>query len=170
MFLLQAIVTLNAFDLILHLEAMAPYLSDPSIATPFKAEYASFITSQQVTKQIALLEGPARDKVLNPDPPAKVDPKELKVGIIGAGCAGLYSALLLQHAGIPFEILESSKRAGGRVMTHYFPHDKSDGPALHNYYDIGAMRFPKVPIMDRTFDLFKRTKVNEKLIPYIMKR
>ena len=144
--------------------ATMPYLSDPTIAAPYKAEYASYITGQQVHTDISQLSSDAREKVINPEPPAKVDPKQLKVGIIGAGCAGLYSALLLQYLGIPFEILESSERAGGRVLTHYF----TDERPSHDYYDIGAMRFPKTPIMDRTFDLFQRMGVNKKLIPYLM--
>ncbi|KAF5664690.1 l-amino acid oxidase [Fusarium heterosporum] len=85
-----------------------------------------------------------------PDFPAR------KVCIIGAGVAGLYIAMILENLQIPnltYEILEASDRVGGRIYTHYF----SKRP--HDYYDIGAMRFPQIPFMERTFDLFKRTKV-----------
>jgi hypothetical protein len=63
----------------------------------------------------------------------------LKVGIIGAGAAGLYSALLLQTLGIDYEILEADGRAGGRLYTHYFdlPAWKKSTPedaAYYNYY------------------------------------
>ena len=53
-------------------------------------------------------------------------------------------------------------------MTHYFT-PRTDEKPSHDYYDVGAMRFPMVPIMDRTFDLFLRTEVNKKLIPYYMR-
>lgn len=66
-------------------------------------------------------------------------PPKLKVGIIGAGAAGLYSALLLQSLGIEFEILEADGRAGGRIHTHYFDLEswKKSTPleaAYYNYY------------------------------------
>jgi hypothetical protein len=72
---------------------------------------------------------------------------ELKLCIIGAGAAGLYIAMILDSLNIPYltyDILESSERTGGRIFTHYF-----DPPTKHMYYDIGAMRFPKVAAMDR---------------------
>jgi heterodisulfide reductase subunit A-like polyferredoxin len=43
------------------------------------------------------------------------------VGIIGAGAAGLYAAMMLEDLGIPYEILEAGKRVGGRLYTHHFP-------------------------------------------------
>jgi phytoene dehydrogenase-like protein len=85
-------------------------------------------------------------------------PLDFKVCIVGSGMAGLYSALILDHLGIPYDILEAASRPGGRILTHYF----STKP--HDYYDIGAMRFPKIPPMKRTFDLFERTGVT--LIDY----
>jgi len=72
-----------------------------------------------------------------------VDPKALKICIVGAGVAGLYTALMLEKLGIDYEILEASNRSGGRIFTHHFT--KND----HDYYDIGAMRFPDNPIMRR---------------------
>ena len=80
-------------------------------------------------------------------------PQNMKVCIIGAGMAGLYSALIFDHLGIKYDLLEANDRPGGRVLTHYFSTRK------HDYYDIGAMRFPNVPPMERTFDLFARTGV-----------
>ncbi|KID72227.1 uncharacterized protein G6M90_00g104370 [Metarhizium brunneum] len=42
-------------------------------------------------------------------------------------------------------------RVGGRLYTHNF-----GGPRkAHDYYDVGAMRFPDNPVMARTFALFK---------------
>lgn len=63
----------------------------------------------------------------------------LKVGIIGAGAAGLYSALILQSLGVEFEVLEADGRAGGRIYTHYFDpvaweQSTPEDPAYYNYY------------------------------------
>jgi hypothetical protein len=42
------------------------------------------------------------------------------VGIVGAGAAGLYAAMILESLGIDYEILESSQRIGGRIFTYRF--------------------------------------------------
>ena len=43
------------------------------------------------------------------------------IGILGAGMAGLYTALILDDLGIPYEILEAdTTRIGGRIYTHQF--------------------------------------------------
>lgn len=69
----------------------------------------------------------------NPDSPP------LKVGILGAGASGLYSALLLHSLGIDYEILEADCRVGGRIYTHYFDpkawqQSTPEDPAYYNYY------------------------------------
>ncbi|KAJ5530986.1 Amine oxidase [Penicillium freii] len=88
------------------------------------------------------------------DPPLD---KNTKVCIIGAGIAGLYLALILQDLEIPnlsWDILEANRdRIGGRIYTHRF------SEAHNDYYDVGAMRFPDIPIMSRVFDLFRRMQV-----------
>jgi hypothetical protein len=68
--------------------------------------------------------------------PSKVP---LKVGIIGAGAAGLYSAILLESLGIDYEILEANTRIGGRIYTHRFDEarwlkSKPGQPDYYNYY------------------------------------
>ncbi|KAF6811931.1 L-amino acid oxidase [Colletotrichum musicola] len=78
----------------------------------------------------------------------------LKVGIIGAGAAGLYAAILLESLGIDYEIHEASGRVGGRIYTYRFDQETWDNstaedPAYYDYYDVGAMRFPPMPYMDR---------------------
>lgn len=109
-------------------------------------------------------------------PPARSVPKtgfgrsdRFSVGIVGAGMAGLYTAMILKSLEIKYEILEASDRIGGRVYTHRF----TDGPG--DYYDVGAMRFPDMPLMARTFDLFRNrlgivedrtAKKQGALIPY----
>ncbi|KAK6345942.1 hypothetical protein TWF730_010281 [Orbilia blumenaviensis] len=91
------------------------------------------------------------------------DPPPHKVCIVGAGVAGLYIAMILDDLKIPnltYEILEAGNRVGGRLYTYHFSDE------LHDYYDIGAMRYPKIDSMNRTFDLFKRTELP--LIPYYL--
>ena len=79
-------------------------------------------------------------------------PNNARICIVGAGVAGLYIAMILDSLEIPglmYDILEASERIGGRAYTHYFSDKK------HDYYDIGAMRFRQIKIMDRTFKLFE---------------
>ncbi|KAI9678851.1 MAG: hypothetical protein M1817_005911 [Caeruleum heppii] len=78
----------------------------------------------------------------------------LTVGIIGAGTAGLYAAILLESLGIDYEILEADSRPGGRILTHYFNEtawrsSQPGEPDYYDYVDIGAMRIPGMPYMDR---------------------
>lgn len=88
---------------------------------------------------------------LVPEAPGKID-----VGIVGAGVAGLFTALLfdwlnehpdLKGKGlhINYDILEAAgeERLGGRLYTHHFTDQE------HDYYDVGAMRFPNNSIMKR---------------------
>ncbi|KAI9717798.1 MAG: hypothetical protein M1812_004527 [Candelaria pacifica] len=118
-------------------------------------------------------------------------PAEMKVCIVGAGAAGLFTAMIFDYLKeqaqkqvipdlhISYEILEAAKedRLGGRLYTYKFPStvDHPSGP--HDYYDVGAMRFPDNPIMKRTFELFDKLKIykkgyehpNGQLIDYYMK-
>ncbi|THU91388.1 FAD/NAD(P)-binding domain-containing protein [Dendrothele bispora CBS 962.96] len=75
------------------------------------------------------------------------------VGIVGGGVSGLYAAMMLQSVGIGSEILEATDDVGGRLYTYHF--DKSRKPGGHEYFDVGALRFPETPMMKRTFHLFK---------------
>jgi hypothetical protein len=76
----------------------------------------------------------------------------LKVGIVGAGAAGLFTAMVfdwlnLKVTGlhIDYDFLEAAgeKRMGGRLYTHKFSEKE------HDYYDVGAMRFPDNDVMKR---------------------
>jgi hypothetical protein len=83
----------------------------------------------------------------------------MKVCIVGAGVAGLYIAMILEDLAIPgltFDILEADSRTGGRIFTHHF------SPTKHDYYDVGAMRFPVIPSMQRTFDLFNMLNIPQR--------
>lgn len=103
-----------------------------------------------------------------PDAPAfdeKPVSECLPIAIIGAGVAGLYSALILDLFNIEYEILESSSRAGGRIFTKSLDSvPEHEGP--HDYFDVGAMRFPKIPILRQTFALFDILGVEQ--IPYFL--
>jgi monoamine oxidase len=57
-----------------------------------------------------------------------------RVGVIGAGIAGLVAAYELEHAGHDVTVYEATSRAGGRIHTYHF------GEGL--YGELGAMRIP----------------------------
>ncbi|GIF08506.1 flavin monoamine oxidase family protein [Actinoplanes siamensis] len=59
------------------------------------------------------------------------------VVILGAGIAGLAAAYELEQLGIPVEVLEGSRRLGGRICTFRFG-DSADAP----FAELGAMRIP----------------------------
>ena len=63
----------------------------------------------------------------NPAPTA-----DLPVGIIGAGMAGLYTAMIYESLGIDYQIIDADtpERVGGRLFTHHF----SDVPGSYDYY------------------------------------
>ena len=97
------------------------------------------------------------------------------VCIVGAGCAGLYAAMMLQSLKIPYVILEANDRIGGRVYTHRFNGEAGrvapiGDPARYDYVDIGAMRFPNIPFMKPVFRLFERLHMfdDNLMIEYIM--
>ncbi|KAF5589322.1 amino-acid oxidase [Fusarium pseudoanthophilum] len=116
-------------------------------------------------------------------------PRVIKIGVIGAGAAGLFTGLVLDYlnselknGSIPlsfeYDIHEAAgpDRVGGRLFTYNFGGQRD----THDYYDVGAMRFPDNPVMKRTFELFGRLgmeKTDQKtnpnapdgsLIPYYM--
>ncbi|KXN90704.1 hypothetical protein AN958_03989 [Leucoagaricus sp. SymC.cos] len=64
--------------------------------------------------------------------------------------------MLLQKHDIPYEIFEASDRPGGRIFTYSFRPDPDKSlNGKHEYYDVGAMRFPNNNANKATFDLFK---------------
>lgn len=81
-------------------------------------------------------------ELLNPPPDitSYVQPgefKDLKIGIIGAGLAGMAAAFELRKTGADITILEADEeRVGGRVYTHYFDRSKK------YYGELGPMRIP----------------------------
>lgn len=128
-------------------------------ALPINAQYAQFLVKKQIKQDISHINPSKLPKSLATQAPSKADdlpgkhtseeclvkPETLKVGIIGAGIAGLYTAHILDVLGIQYEILEASDRVGGRIFTKYFTPEKEK----HDYYDVGAMRFPHTRLMER---------------------
>lgn len=55
------------------------------------------------------------------------------VCIIGAGAAGLYTAMILDDFGIKYEILEAFDRHGGRIFTKKL---EAGATGLHEYFDV----------------------------------
>ncbi|TGO43681.1 hypothetical protein BCON_1097g00010 [Botryotinia convoluta] len=102
--------------------------------------------------------------------------KKPKVAIIGAGAAGLFTAMILGYLNdnetlkkkgfnVSYEIFEAAgkDRMGGRLFTYNFMPQGSRNPAgPHDYYDVGAMRFPDNKVMTRMFDLFAWLKMEKK--------
>lgn len=96
--------------------------------------------------------------------PQKTLPSEIKVCIVGAGAAGLFTAMIfdwlkvkgkrqeLPELNISYDILEANdeERLGGRLYTYKFPPTNGYKPGVHDYYDVGAMRFPENPFMKRS--------------------
>ena len=93
-------------------------------------------------------------------------PPEMKVCIVGAGAAGLFTAMIfdwlkskagkeIPDLNISYDIFEANDRLGGRLYTHRFEqpakgHDaKEQKQEDHLYYDVAAMRYPEIPIMER---------------------
>ena len=85
-----------------------------------------------------------------------------KVAIVGAGAAGLFTAMILDYLNsqpdlgfhVDYDILEAADptRVGGRLFSYHFPSDKTSSdptPVDVRFYDVGAMRFPESPIMQR---------------------
>ncbi|KAF5659584.1 amino-acid oxidase [Fusarium heterosporum] len=132
---------------------------------------------------------PAPRKSSAPHDHGSREPKIIKMGIIGAGAAGLFAGLVLDYLNIhlyeqavplkfEYDIHEAAgpDRVGGRLFTYNFGGRRD----THDYYDVGAMRFPDNPVMKRTFDLFRRLGMEKvdfqanpnapdgSLVPYIM--
>ena len=73
-----------------------------------------------------------RKALHNPAPTAN-----LPVGIIGAGMAGLYTAMIFESLGIDYQIIDADtpERVGGRIFTYHF----SDEEGSYEYF-VGRIR------------------------------
>ena len=100
-------------------------------------------------------------------------PAETKVCIVGAGAAGLFTAMIfdwlksksdkgeLPDLRIKYDFFEAAgeDRAGGRLYTHTFEGTNQYPAGPHQYYDVGAMRFPDNPVMQKFVPKLYRTKL-----------
>ncbi|KAF4445855.1 L-amino acid oxidase [Fusarium austroafricanum] len=112
---------------------------------------------------------------------------EFEVCIIGAGVAGLFTAMIFDYLNkrfpklkVKYQILEANEesRLGGRLYTYHFKDKEGKTFGQHDYFDVGAMRFPESPLMKRLFDLFKEIGVEKapkyerprvgQLVPYYL--
>ncbi|KAK8088320.1 hypothetical protein PG997_003281 [Apiospora hydei] len=144
-----------------------------------RSQWASFAMRKRVwnfQRDVSVLPDPKKGEILPAEEtryPKDTDgtlEKKLRVGIIGAGVSGLFTAMTFDYLkekyglDVEYEILEANgeERLGGRLFTYYFKNKiDSEGEVVppevgpHDYYDVGAMRFPDIDIMERTFKLFK---------------
>ncbi|KAK3356737.1 hypothetical protein B0T25DRAFT_603294 [Lasiosphaeria hispida] len=108
------------------------------------------------------------------DGPANVVGQPNKVAIVGAGVTGLFLGMMLDYLNstipdfnIDYDIFEAGEdtRVGGRLFTYNFPSRlPKNPPGPHDYYDVGGMRFPQNPVMQRVFELFDWLEM-----PYVTK-
>ena len=106
----------------------------PVFPASFRDQYAKIVIAKTHQKRVdngQSLPDPIQSAIFKGD---ETD-GPLHVGIIGAGAAGLYAALILDSLGsdITYEIIEAdpmtNRTGGGRLYTHYF---KDGGP--NDYY------------------------------------
>ncbi|KAI0338506.1 amine oxidase [Trametopsis cervina] len=136
-----------------------------------RANAAKHVVNKTIEWHNSIFQGPGRQIPTPPQPIPEGPPSSTRpIGIVGAGCAGLYAAMILETLRIPYEILESNNRIGGRIFTHRFTPEARDAPVndprRYDYVDIGAMRFPNIPFMKRVFNLFDRLELDDLLIEY----
>lgn len=140
----------------------------------YKADFAKYLVHHDILRELGQVdweklskkfvlsgqrttEGIPKKNEEDDSPLKKVE--NLRVGIVGAGIAGLYTAWICQFLGIDWHIFEANPdRLGGRLYTYWFDEQLAQKPDQHDYYDIGAMRYPYTPVMDRTFRVFEATK------------
>ena len=109
-------------------------------------------------------EAPRVRKPIRPSRPED-EGEPIKIGIVGAGAAGLFTAMIFDYLNslnlkdygtekifhVEYDILEAAgpDRVGGRLFTYDFKASSSSPKGPHDYYDVGAMRFPDNPVMKR---------------------
>lgn len=121
-----------------------------------RGEYASRLLSNHIIAKFAertrnhpdRVELPERS-IAAPEGNLRDVPFDGKVCIVGAGASGIYLAWMLTYLNIPYDLFEASDRIGGRCYTYDgFKNDKPDNFSQHNYYDVGAMRIPRIDSME----------------------
>ncbi|KAF4178286.1 hypothetical protein CNMCM8694_009218 [Aspergillus lentulus] len=97
----------------------------------------------------------------------------MKIGIVGAGVNGLYTALLLQREGHRATLYEAGSRIGGRIYTHRFQPLNSNEDI---YFEAGAMHIPRSSLHSRVYQFIRylnthgRHEDKIELIPYVLEQ
>ena len=86
------------------------------------------------------------------------EPVTIKIGVLGAGAAGLFTGMTLDYLNrrlakdnvalkFEYDIHEAAgpERVGGRLFTFEFGGERDS----HDYYDVGAVKFPENNVMNR---------------------
>ncbi len=71
-------------------------------------------------------------------PPAAEALESFSVVVIGAGMAGLNAAVQLEHAGIPFTVLEKNSGVGGTWYENRYPGARVDSPSRNYTHTYGV--------------------------------
>lgn len=102
-----------------------PSATFPSSTMSVRDQYAQAIIARHHAR-LSKPDGPWKDGLPSPRKPIPKD-GPIKIGIIGAGAAGLYAALIIdsfKDASITYDILDANpmtnRKGGGRLFTHYF--------------------------------------------------
>jgi len=74
------------------------------------------------------------------DPPPLQDVEKFVVAVIGAGMGGLNAAVQLQHAGIPYFVIEKNDEVGGTWYENQYPGARVDSPS-RTYTHIYGVNF-----------------------------
>ena len=88
----------------------------------------------------------------------KIAQAKMKVLIIGAGMSGILSAIRLQQAGVPFEIIEKNPDFGGTWLENTYPGCRVDNPShMYSFSFEPNHDWPMhFSTQDVLFDYFKR--------------
>ncbi|HSI36910.1 MAG TPA: FAD-dependent oxidoreductase, partial [Tepidisphaeraceae bacterium] len=97
-----------------------------------------------------------------------VVPDRAPVVIVGAGLTGLTTAYKLKAAGVPFILLESSNRVGGRVQTVYFKNGTYAEAHMEEYFErspaVALLRELKLELADDV--AHSSVRIEGKIYPY----
>ncbi|HYE17899.1 MAG TPA: NAD(P)/FAD-dependent oxidoreductase [Tepidisphaeraceae bacterium] len=95
-------------------------------------------------------------------------PDRAPVVIVGAGLTGLTTAYKLKAAGVPFVLLESSNRVGGRVQTVYFKNGTYAEAHMEEYFErspaVALLRELKLELADDV--AHSSVRIDGKIYPY----
>ncbi|KAK4446245.1 hypothetical protein QBC34DRAFT_383396 [Podospora aff. communis PSN243] len=128
-----------------------------------KAPTSILATEKADTRHLLLVDGTLQQPDV--DDSVKDEIKEFNIGIVGAGAAGLFTAMILDHLNekynlnARYEILgaNSDDRLGCRLFSYCFKDDNGKPLGPHQYFDVGAM--------DRTFELFNEVGMKTPIDP-----